>query len=274
MNLNCIKFLSLCCFIFGTAWQVYAQCEIENEYFQSGEVTEYDLYMKLGVLSTKGGYATMRTKTVTYDGKEAYKMSLTSSSQGMARKIFKLDDTLSCYMSKELVPLAYTKDAHEGGDYTRERLTYSYPGGGAVNVKAIRHKNGTFKFNESLDFKGCTYDLMSIVFYARTLDYAKMKNGMKVTLDFVSGKKKLNMQVLYGGAEKIKANNNVKYNCIRLALKIADDAFEDEKDAMTVYITDDANRMIVRMDSKLNFGSTKAILKSYKGNRYPVGTKK
>ena len=255
------------------ALQVYSQCKIENKSFQAGEETEYDLYVKMGFLSTKGGLAKMKTIATTYEGKDAYKMTMTSSTKGMARKIFRMDDTLSCYMSKEMVPLAYLKDAHEGGDYTRERVGYSYPGNGLVTVRTVRHKNGDFKFDESLTFKNCTYDLMSVVFFARTLDFSKLKSGTPVTLDFVSGKKKRNMQVRYDGTEKIKANNNVKYSCIKLTLRIADDAFEDEKDAMKVYITDDDNRMIVKMESKLNFGSTQAVLKRYKGIKYPIGSK-
>ena len=273
-KMDYIKVWVFTCIASLVALSGYSQCQIQNDFFDSGEVMEYDLYMKWGLLSTKGGYATMKTQNATYEGKDAYKMTLTSSSQGTARKIFKLDDTLSCYMSKDLIPLAYLKDAHEGGDYTRERLKYSYPGDGTVNVSAIRHKNGNFKFDEVINFNSCTYDLMSVVFFARTLDYSKMKNGIQVTIDFVSGKNKLNMQIIYEGTERIKANNDVKYNCIKLTLKIADDAFDDEKDAMKVYITDDANRMIVRMDSKLKVGSTRAVLKSYKGNKYPIGTKK
>lgn len=274
LKVNYIRVAVSLFFFFSMTLGGYSQCQIVNDYFQSGEITEYDLYMKWGLLSTKGGKATMKTQATTYAGQEAYKMTLTSSSQGTARKIFKLDDTLSCYMTKDLVPLAYLKDAHEGDDYTRERSTYSYPGDGTVSVRSVRHKNGNFKFDEVLAFNSCAYDLMSVVFFARTLDYSKMKDGIKVTLDFVSGKNKLNMQVIYDGTEKIKANDGVKYNCIKLTLRIMDDAFEDEKDAMKVYITDDANRMLVRMDSKLKIGSTRAMLKSYKGNKYPVGTKK
>lgn len=271
--MRCLEFLTVLFFLLAFPLQACSQCEITNTFFQAGEVLEYDLYMKFGILSKKAGKAIMQVLPASYEGKEAYKMTLTSSSQGTARAIFRLDDTLSCYMSKELVPLAYLKDAHEGDDYTKERLKYFYTDGGAVNVRSVRHKNGNLKFNELLSFSGCTYDLMSVVFFARTLDYSKMKNGVRVMLDFVSGRNKLNMQVIYGGSEKIKTNNGEKYSCIKLSLKISDDAFADEKDAMTVYITDDANRMIVRMDSKLKVGSTRVMLKNYKGNIYPVGTK-
>lgn len=246
-----------------------SQCNIENNYFQAGEQLSYDLYIKFAA-TIKGGYATLTTQNVRYDGQDAYRMTLVSESQGFARRVFELSDTLTCYTTKTLVPLAYKKDAHEGGDYTKERLAYSYPGGDAVKIRAIRHKNGDFKFDETLSFSGCTYDLMSVLFYARTLNYPQMKNGAETKVNFVTGKSKVSMRIVYNGKESVKANDNKKYNCVKLTLYIQDDAFDGGKEAMKVYITDDNNRMPIKLETKLKVGSTRAVLKSYKGVKHPV----
>lgn len=252
--------------------KVSAQCEIENKYFQEGEQLSYDLYIKLGA-TVKGGYASLTTLPVRYDGKDAYKMTLVSESQGFARKVFPLNDTLTCYMSKKLVPLAYTKDAHEGDDHTVEKLSYSYSGNN-VKIRSIRHKNGTFRFDETLSFTGCTYDLMSILFYARTLNYANMKDGAETTVNFVTGKQNVSMKIVYDGKEKVKANDGKSYNCLKLTLYVKDEAFDNGKEAMKVYITDDDNRLPVKLETKLKVGSTRVVLKSYKGNKHPLNVAK
>lgn len=253
-----------------TSTTVVAQtsCEIENNYFKEGEFLTYDLYIKFAA-TVKGGFASLSTQSVRYDGKDAYRMTLISESEGFARKVFPLNDTLTCYMSKKLVPLAYTKDAHEGDEHTVEKLSYSYAGD-KVNIRAIRHKNGVFKFDETLSFSGCTYDLMSILFYARTLDYPKMNDGSEKTVNFVTGKNKVSMRIVYDGKDKVKANDGKKYNCLKLTLYIQDEAFDNGKEAMKVYITDDNNRLPVKLETKLKVGSTRVILKSYKGNRHPL----
>lgn len=249
---------------------VSAQCGIENKFFKAGEELTYDLYIKLAA-NIKGGYATLTTRDVIYDGKEAYKMTLVSESQGFARSMFALNDTLACFTTKSLVPLAYTKDAHEGGDYTKERLTYSYADG-KVKTRSIRHKNGNFKFDETVVNDHCTYDLMSVLFYARTLDYSKMKDITETKVRFVTGKSNVHMRIIYQGKETVKANDGKKYNCIKLTLFVTSEAFDKGKEAMKVYITDDDNRMPIRLETKLKVGSTRVILKSYKGNRHPVNT--
>ncbi len=248
-----------------------AQCKINNTFFQAGEEMTYDLYFKYGLINTKAGISTLKTVAEKYDGKDALKMTLTARSTGTVKKIFNLDDTLSCYLTKDLVPLAYNKNAEEGKDYTQERVKYTYTGNG-VSINAKRYKNGEFKFDETITSKSCMYDMMSVVYYARTLNYTSMKKGETSKVDFISGKKKVNMVIEYEGIETVEANDNRKYSCIKLTLSIMDDAFSDKKEAMKVYITNDNNRMPVRLDSKLNIGSTRAVLKTYKGNRYTVQT--
>lgn len=263
---NLIAFIFMSLLTVGT---VSSQCSVDNKYFQAGEQLSYDLYIRFAA-TIKGGYATMSTQNVKYEGKDAYKMTLISESQGFARKVFELSDTLACYTTKGVLPLAYFKDAHEGGDYTKERLTYSYPGGNDVRIRAIRYKNGDFKFDETLNFSGCTYDLMSVLFYARTLNYPQMTIGKETKVNFVTGKSKVSMRIVYNGKESVKANDNKKYNCMKLTLYIQDDAFDGGKEAMKVYITDDDNRMPVKLETKLKVGSTRAVLKSYKGVKHPV----
>lgn len=250
-----------------------AQCKLNNTFFQAGEEMTYDLYFKYGIIYTKAGTSSLKTVAEKYNGTDAYKMTLLAQSTGTVRKLFSLNDTLSCYTTKDLVPLAYLKDAFEGKDYTQEHVRYTYNGQGGVSINTKRHKNGNFRFDETITSNSCMYDMMSVVFYARTLDYTSMKKGDTSKVDFISGKKKVNMIIEYDGIETVDANDDKKYSCIKLVLSIMDDAFSDKKEAMKVYITNDNNRMPVRLDSKLNIGSTRAILKSYKGNRHPVTTK-
>lgn len=249
-----------------------AQCRVENTYFQAGEVLQYDMYFKYGLINTKAGQSSMTIIKEQYDGKKALKMQLLGNTKGFASKIVSLSDTLSCFMTPDLIPLAYEKHAHESGDHTIEKATYAY-NKNTIKIKTNRVRNNTVRFDETLSSESCIYDMLSVVYYARTLNYASMKKGDKVSIAFLSGKKILNMDIEDHGIETMSANNNKKYDCIKLVLIINDDAFENKKEAMTVYITNDSNRIPIRIDSKLKVGSTRAILKSYQGNLYPVNTR-
>ena len=268
-----IFILSAACFLsLNTA---KSQCKVNNLPFQNGEQLEYDLYIKIGFISKKGGYATLNTTSSKYEGKDAYKMDLISETQGVARKLFSLTDTLTAYTDKNLAPIAYIKNAHEGGDYTKELVKYSYgqyANKETIKIQTKRHRNGEFKFDELIEAPGCTYDLVSILGYCRTLDYANMKIDDETRVNFISGKNRGSMRIVYNGKETVKANDGNKYNTIKLTLYVADKAFDDGKEAMKVYITDDSNRIPVSLETKLKVGSTKALLRGYKGNKYTVNS--
>lgn len=263
--------MALLCCLFAQQ-TLNAQCQISNTSFDAGETVEYDLYFKYGLIDKKAGKASMRITNATYGGQPAYRMSLISNTEGLASKIFSLSDTLSCFTSKSLQPLAFKKLAHEDGDYTIEDYTYKYHGD-KVKINTRRVKNGDEKFNENIETSECTYDMVSIVYFARTLDYSNMKSGSKTKVYFMSGKKHMSMTIIHQGIETIKVNNGKKYEAIKLSLQISDKAFENGKEAMKVYLTNDNNRMPLRIDSKLKVGAVKSILKSYKGNKYPLVTK-
>ena len=252
--------------------KVQAQCKIQNDYFDAGEEMTYDLYAKLGPFHTKAGFSTLKTSAEKYASQDVYKVSLIAASTGTVRKLFSLNDTLTSYMTKNVVPLAFIKDAHEGSDETHEIMTYKYNNSNDIDINVKRTKNGTARFDENVKATTCIYDMMSVVMYARTLDYSSMKKGDEVSVEFMSGRNKVKMIIEHDGLETMKANDKKNYDCIKLILSISDDAFTNKEESMRVYITNDRNRMPVRLDSQLKIGSTRAILTSYKGNKYPIGS--
>jgi len=257
----------LVCTVLLCSFKLYAQCEVENNYFQSGEVLTYDMYFKYGILYTKAGSSTLSVTDDTMNGKNIYKMTLLAKSGGLAKSFFSMSDTISAFMSRRLTPLAYTKDAHENGDHTTERANYTYLSDGSVSLRNINIRNGNLRYDTTLVSDNCMYDMLSIVYYARTLDYSSMKKGDHATVSFFSGRKKVDMDIEYHGVESVSANDGRDYNCIKLVLNMNERAFENKNEAMKVYITDDSNRIPIRIESKLKVGSTRAILKQYKGQR-------
>jgi len=248
---------------------VRAQCEIINNAFQAGEELTYDVYFKYGLIHKKAGLATLKIKNDTYKSREAYRMSMIANSTGLAKKIFTLSDTMFCYMSKAIEPLSYTKYAHEGGDHTKEYITYDYSSGN-VNVHAKLTRNDKLRHDTIITSTQCIYDMMTVIYFARTLDFAQMKKGDSKNSMLINGRSKVEMKINHNGKEQIEGNDGKKYDCIVLTLVINTSAFEDQKEAMKIYITNDENRIPIRINSKLKVGSTYAVIKKISGNKHPL----
>lgn len=81
-----------------------AQCGIENTAFKSGEYLSYDLYFNWKFVWVKVGTASMSTVQSRYNGKPAWRSSLTTRSNSKLDKIFTLRDTLLSYCTTDLAP--------------------------------------------------------------------------------------------------------------------------------------------------------------------------
>lgn len=248
---------------------IRSQTKLKNNAFQAGEKLTYDLYYKYGILNMKGGIATLNTESTIYDNKDAYKMELYATTKGIVGSFFTVNDTLTSYIDKDLVPLLFIKGAEEGKDYTRERQIYSYKNG-KTSIRSIRHKNGKFSFDETINSERCTYDMMSILAFSRTLNYSNMKRGDNTQVQFITGKRLVNMYIRYMGTTKLKVNNGETYDAIELSLMILDKAFVDQEEAMRVWITNDENKLPLQIYSKLKVGEMRSVLKDFSGVKHSV----
>jgi hypothetical protein len=167
-----------------------------------------------------------------------------------------------------MVPQRFHKDAHEGDDYTTERTSYRYVDG-RTEVDNLYKRNGTVRADTTFIADYCTHDLLSIMYYARTLRFDDMKSGSSVAISCVSGRSKVDMSLVYRGKVEMEANNGHNYRCHHLVLASGDkDAFADSDQAMQIFVTADDNRVPIRIDSKLKVGTMRVILKEYKNLKY------
>ena len=196
-------------------------------------------------------------------------MTLHASTGGLVGSMFSVNDTLTSYMDKSLVPLLFIKGASEGKDYTRERQIYSYQNG-TTSIRAIRLRNEKLIFDETITTNRGTYDMMSILAYARTLDFSKMQRGDNTQVQFISGRRLVNMYIRYMGTSSMKANNGKTYEALELSLMILDKAFVDQEEAMRVWLTNDENKLPIQIYTKLKIGEMRSVLKDFSGNKHPL----
>ncbi len=255
--------LLLLFFVFQSA---NGQCKLNNNAFASGEKIEYDLYFNFGLFRARAGSGSLSITEANYRGVNSLKTVMLLNTSGLAGNIYSVHDTLTSYIDKDLRPLLFTKEAHEGGDHSVERQSYTYSGN-KIEIRSVRHYNGKQRFDEVISTDVCTYDYLSVLSLIRNIDYTGMKQGDRKFVQFISGRKAVNMYVNYQGISNIKANDGKRYEVIDLTLTIHDDAFTDQKDALKASLTNDSNRVPVIIDTSLNIGSIRAVLKNASGLR-------
>ena len=243
-----------------------AQCKITNTAYNSGEDIKYDLYFNFRIFRARAGNGSLTATESNYRGINSLKSVMILNTSGLAGNIYSVSDTLTSYVDKNMRPLLFTKEAHEGGDHSIERQSFTYEGD-KINIRTLRNFNGEERFDEVLTTEVCAYDYLSVLSLIRNMDFSKMKKGERQHIQFVAGKKVVNMYVNYQGITNFKANDGKRYEVIDLSLTILDDAFTNQKEALKAMLTNDENRVPVMIDTSLNIGSIKAIMKSATGLR-------
>lgn len=249
--------------------KVSAQCSFRNTAFNGGEFLTYNLYYNWKFVWVKAGNATMYTVNSVYQGKNAYRASLTTRGNQKADNMFVLRDTLLCYTTTDLAPLYFRKGAKEGKRYTVDEVFYSYPNGKTHVKQHYRRTDGTHAWQQH-DYSDCVYDMLSIFLRARSFDPVNWKKGHVVNFPIVDGDSREKGQLKFRGKSVVKADDGHKYRCLELSyIELKDGKF---KEIVRFYVTDDENHIPIRLDLFLKFGAAKAFLVSMKGNKHPVSS--
>ena len=259
--------IMFCCSLMAVRAQ--SNCSIENTAFRSGEFLTYDLYFHWKLVWVKVGIGNMSTVMSTYDGKPAYRTTLTTGGNSKLDGIFTMRDTLLSYCGlSDLAPLYYRKGAKEGKRYYVDQLWYSYPNGKThVKIHRVNHKGK--RTDDEQDFNECIYDMMSIFMKARNFDASTMKKGDILPMPIMDGKKMTDSWLLYRGTDTftMEGNKKEKFRCLVFSFYERDKKKNKKHELIRFYVTDDKNHLPVRLDMNLSFGTAKAYLRSYQGVR-------
>ena len=249
---------------------VSGQCKLEQDFFSVNERLNYDVYFNWKFVWVKAANAEMKSQSTAYKGTAAYKTLLTGKTKGVIDNVYRVNDTLMCYVSSaNLAPLFYSKAAHEGKSYSAyEEITYSYPGNPTVKARLQDWRNKKFKSDTVLTSQKCFYDALSQFYFIRSLIPENMAVTKSITIPILFTDESFDVKVAYKGTETVEIDKE-KINTVKYSLSIDGEAFANKKESVFVWLSLDENRIPVMIESKLKVGSIKALLKKASGCRNP-----
>lgn len=177
---------------------------------------------------------------------------------------YKVRDRFDTYMDQEaLVPIKFTKNVEEDKYKDDDLVVFKHA------KKKLYSKKG------DLVMPLYTQDVISALYYIRNLDFASAKVGQQYPIDVYLDNKIYNLGFKYAGKETLKTDiGTVK--CIKLVPTLIVDRVFKSKDDMTVWISDDANKIPIRVKAEIMVGSVKVDITKYSGlkNDFKALTKK
>ena len=223
------------------------------------ETLHYVVSYKWGLVHKDAADATLSLR-----GKgQNYRLMLTAKTKPWADRVFKVRDTLLCDVSKSnFLPLSYSKISHEGGDYRRDDIHYSRSGGkvsGGVTRTKIDKKGQKNVTQKTLYASGEAYDMLSVFYFLRTLDYKALAQRKTISTNIFSGSKVELLTIRYVGTEKLKLRNGSYRDAIKISFSFTTDGRKKSSDNIEAWLSADTH-IPLQLIGKLPVGSVRVYL--------------
>ncbi len=228
--------------------------------FDVGEWFKFRIHYGL----VTAGYATLEVKEATKDNKKVFYAVGHGYTSGVTKAFFKVEDHYQSFIDKTTSkPYQFLRKIDEGG-YTKNQEGFFNQDKNTVFVKD--YKNSTEKtFNVTENVQ----DIVSSFYYLRnhpTID--KLKVGESIMIDMFFDDEIVKFKLKYIGRETLRTKFGKVKTMIFRPLVQSGRVFKEEE-SLTVWISDDENKIPLRIKASLAVGSLKADLESFKGLKNP-----
>lgn len=221
------------------------------------EDLHYVISYKWGLIHKDAGEATLSLR----DKGDSYSLRLTGKTKPWADKFFEVRDTLKGEVAKKgFKPVSYTKIAHEDGKYRLDDIKYTYGGsvvGGDVKRVRIDKKGNRSEDTKKLTSTGQTFDMLSVFYFLRNIDYSALDKGEVVKATVFSGSKSEKLTIRCVGIEDIKLRNNEKRQAYHIKFRFTTDGQKKSSDDIDAWISTDSAHIPLLVTGSLTVGQVK-----------------
>ena len=138
------------------------------------------------------------------------------------------------------------------------KFSYNYS---HTNAHCTRYrKGGTTTID--LSAKSQAYDMLSVFYMLRNLDYDELSRNKNYTTIIFSGKEKEYLTINYKGVETIKMRDGSKRKAHRITFKFTQKGGKQSSDDLTAWMSTEADRIPLLLVGKLPVGEVKCYYKN------------
>lgn len=227
--------------------------------FQAGEWFKFRIHYGM----FNASYATLEVEETTLDNKPVYHVKGRGKSTGLLHLFFKVDDDYQTYIDRgNGKPYKFIRNINEGG-YTKDlEIDFDHSARKAYVFDKKHQENHTYTTKDNV------HDMLSAFYYLRNnIKNEELSPGDEMHLNLFIDDENMDFKVRFLGREVIKTKFG-KVPALKFRpLVMAGRVFE-EKESLTFWISDDKNRIPLKIEADLAVGSLDADLEAYKGLKH------
>jgi Protein of unknown function (DUF3108) len=237
-------------------------CGARNATTQNGETVLYDVFYTVAGIYVKAGEATFTNKVEKLNGKPVFHIVADGKTNEKYDWIFKVRDRYESFIdTATMEPLKFIRNVNEGDHKHYENIIFNQSAKTAVTDK------GVYKMPD------CIQDVISAVYSARNINFDNYKKDDKIPFKMFLDNEIYDMYIRYLGKEDIKTKFG-KFRAIKFKPLLVKGTIFEGGEKMTVWVSDDANHIPLRVESPIVIGSVKMDMMGYGGLKYPLSSLK
>ena len=217
----------------------------------TSETLNYQIVFQWGMVWKHAGDATLSIRR----SGDGYKAMLTGKTRSWADKIYPVRDTLKCTMKDDMAPVRYEKLTHEKNYYERDVLDFKYNYSHTSATAKRYRKSGNTTVQLSAQCQA--YDMLSVFYMLRNLEFDEMPKNKTITTVIFSGKEKEYLTIRYRGVENVKLRNGSKRKAYRVSFKFTQKGGKKSSDDIDAWMAADDSRIPLLLVGKLPVGQVK-----------------
>ncbi|MGB3588908.1 MAG: DUF3108 domain-containing protein [Tunicatimonas sp.] len=238
---------------------------VSNESFGTGEILKYRIHY--GFISA--AEAIMQVQDGYYDvnGRSCYKIDVFGNTTGFADVLYSVRDNFGAYVdTTSILPMQSYRYIQEGGYRKNEMVNFDHENDMATVLK-LDKETRVVKDKELFPVPNNVVDIVGGYYFLRTLDYSDYDKGDVIPLEGFFDEEIYNIEVKIIGRELLRTKVG-EINSIIVAPSLPENSFfENSKDPVKVWMSDDSNKVPLKIKAKLAIGAIEIDIKEMQNLR-------
>ena len=229
---------------------------IPNDYFNRGEKLSFRVaFHSLLTGNLTAGTATLEitNENKQINGRNTYHAIASGHTTGLIEMFYHIEERFESFFDEDaLIPWYFTRKTVENKYEKNDMVTFRHKDKMAVSPKKVT------TIPENVE------DIISAFYYARCLNMTNVKPGKEFSIPFFLDDSVYHSKVMFIGREIIKTKLG-KFSCLKFKPMVATGYVFDDPYPISLWVSDDQNRVPILIECELSVGSARVELTSFSG---------
>lgn len=244
-------------------------CATTNNTFQNGEKIVYKIYYNLNFVWIPAGEVVFKV----FDEGNQYHYQAIGTTYDSYEWFYTVRDEYNSWVDKNtLLPNYSERNVSEGDYHIFEKISFNQRDRKMTVWRS--KKRGEEETKTEHTVTDCVHDVLSSLYQLRNQDVSNQPEGYTFPFRIFMDKEEFPLKMKYAGKEsKKKVYGMGKYKTMKFQPDvIAGNVFKEDA-KMSVWVSDDQNRIPLLIETPVSVGSVKMVIKEYRGLRYDFTAK-